>query len=84
MQSFVRCAVRGDDGGGSLINLDGVVPSQIVGVSASVIFACSVKSRRRFLLLAPARPGSPRKRVVKQLCVCVCVIRCAVSASVLL
>ena len=65
MQTFVRCAVREDDGGGSLINLDGVVPSQIVGVSASVIFACSIKSRRRFLLLAPSHPGSPGKRVVK-------------------
>ena len=40
----------GDDGGESLISPDGVAPSWIVGVSASVIFPCTMKSRRRFLL----------------------------------
>jgi len=59
-----------DDGGGSLISLDGVAPSWMVGVYAYVIFPCTIKSRRRFLL-APAHPGSPRKRAIKQLCVCV-------------
>ena len=60
----------GDDGGGTLINLDGMVPSRIVSVSASVIFPCTIKFRRSFLL-APAHPrGSPGKRVVKRLCVC--------------
>ena len=31
---------NGDNGGGSLISLDGVSPSQTVDVSASVIFPC--------------------------------------------
>jgi len=43
------------DGGGSLIGLDGVAPSRIVGVSASVILPCTIQSRR--FLLAPAHPG---------------------------
>jgi len=38
----------------------------IVGVSASVIFPDTIKSRRRFLL-APADLGSPEKRSVKRL-----------------
>jgi len=57
----------GGDGGGSLISSDGVAPIQIVGVSASVIFPCTIKSRR--FLLAPAQAGSPGKRAVKWLCV---------------
>jgi len=35
-----------------------------------LIFPCTIKSRSS--LLAPAHPGSPRKRAVKRLCVCVC------------
>jgi len=58
----------GDDRGGLLISPDGVVPSWVVGVSASVILPCSIKSRRR-LLLAPAHPDSPGKGAIKQLCV---------------
>jgi len=65
----------GDEGGGSLISLDGVAPSWIVSLSASDIFPCTIKFRRRFLL-APAHPGSPRKRAVKWLCVCVDVHAC--------
>ena len=42
----------GDDGGGSLISLDGMAPSQLVGASASVIFPYTIK-------LVPAVPGSP-------------------------
>jgi len=61
----------GDDGGGLLISPDGVAPSQIVGVSAYVIFPCTIKVQK--ILLAPAHLGSPGKRDVKQLCVCVCV-----------
>ena len=45
-------------------------PRRMVGVSASVIFPCTVKSRRSFLL-APAHPGSPGKRTIEWLCVCV-------------
>jgi len=37
-----------DAGGGSLISPDGVAPSRIVGVSASVIFPCTIKPRRRW------------------------------------
>ena len=42
--------------GGSLISPGGVAPSWIVGVSASVIFPCTIKSRSRFFL-APAHVG---------------------------
>jgi len=31
-----------------MISVDGVAPSQIVGVSASDISPCTIKSRRRF------------------------------------
>jgi len=57
----------GDDGCGPLISPDGVAPSWMVGVPASVIFPCTTKSRR--FLLALAHPGSPRKRAIKRLCV---------------
>ena len=36
----------GNDGGRSMISPDGVVPSRIVGVSANVIFPCTIKFRR--------------------------------------
>jgi len=45
-----------------------VAPIPMVGVSAAVIFPCTIKSRR--FLLALADLGSPGKRVVKQLYVC--------------
>jgi len=54
----IRHKNGGDDGGRLLISPDGVWPSRMVGVSASVIFPCTIKSRR--FLLAPA-----------DLCVCV-------------
>jgi len=57
-----------DDGDGSLISPDGVVSSRIVCVSASVIFPCTINSRR--FLLALAHPGSPGKRTVKRFSVC--------------
>ena len=60
-RKVIRCKNAGEKGG-SLISPDGVAPSQIVGVSASVIFPCTIKSRR--FLLAPAHSGSPRKRAV--------------------
>ena len=60
--------LMGDEGGGLLISPDGVVPS--VSVSA-----CTIKSRRRYPL-APAHLGSPRKRAVKHLCVCVYQAKC--------
>ena len=47
---------------------DGVAPSRMVGVFASVrllVFSCTIKSRSS--LLAPADPGGPRKRAVKWL-----------------
>jgi len=68
----------GDDGGGLLISLVSVAPSWIVGVSgaAYVVFLCTIKSRRRFLL-ALAHPGSPGEMAVKRLCVCACVHACS-------
>jgi len=69
-----RKGIRHKSGGwrwvAMLFSPDGVAPIQIVGASASVIFLCTIKSRRIFLLEL-AHPGGPRKRVVKQLCVCV-------------
>ena len=35
--------------------------------------SCFSKIQIGFTLLVPAHPGSPGKRVVKQVCVCVCV-----------
>jgi len=55
------------DGGGSLMSPDGMAVSRIVCVSASVIFPCTIKSKR--FLLVPTHPGSPGKRAVKWLCV---------------
>ena len=60
----------GDEGGGSLISPDGVAPIRIVRVSASVVSPCTIKSRRRFLLI-PAHTDSPGKRTIKRLCLCV-------------
>jgi len=34
----------------------------------------SVKSRLVFTFLVPAHPGSPGKRAVKRVCVCVCAV----------
>jgi len=42
-----------------------VAPRRLVGVSASVIFPCTIMSRNS--LLAPAHPGGPGKRAVKWL-----------------
>jgi len=72
-QDWEGCGARasgikmGDDGGGSLISLDKVAASQIVCVSASVIFPCTIKPRRRMFLLVPAHPGSPGQRAIKRL-----------------
>jgi len=63
---------NGDDGGGSLISRDGVAPSHIVCVSAYVIFPCTIKCRKSFLL-APVYPDGPGKRAIKCLW-CMCVI----------
>jgi len=61
----------GDDGCGLLISSDGVALSRVVGVSASVIFPCSIKSPEEdYILLAPAHPGSLEKRAVKRLLWC--------------
>ena len=62
----IRRKNGGIDGGGLLIGLDGVALTRIVSVYASVIFPSTIKSRRSFLL-APAHPGGPAKRAVKQL-----------------
>jgi len=49
----------------ALIGPDGVVPSRMVGVSASVNLPLHHKSRSS--LLAPAHPDGPGKRAVKRL-----------------
>jgi len=49
----------------ALVSPDGVAPSQMVGMSASVNLPCTMKSRSS--LLAPAQPGGPGKRAVKWL-----------------
>jgi len=59
-----------DEGGGLLISLDGVPPTQIVGVSASDI-PLHDEVQKKHYLLAPAHPGSPGKRAVKRLSLCV-------------
>jgi len=46
-----------------LVSADGVAPSRMVGVSASV----NLFLHSRSSLLAPAYPGGPGKRAVKQL-----------------
>jgi len=57
----------------ALVSPDGVAPSRMVCVSASVlIFHCVRESRSS--LLAPAHPGGPRKRAIKRLCVCVSIM----------
>ena len=49
----------------ALVSPDGVAPSQMVGVSASVNLPCTIKYRSYFL--APAHLGSPGQRAVKRL-----------------
>jgi len=60
----------GDDGGGSLISPDGVAPSRMVDVSASVNLPLHHKVQKSSLL-ASAHPGGPVKRAVNG-CGCVC------------
>jgi len=48
----------------ALISLDGVAPSRMVSVSASVNLPLHHKVQK---FLAPAHPGGPEKRVVKWL-----------------
>ena len=56
----------------ALVSLDGVAPSWMVDVSASVIFPCTIKSRNPFL--APAHPGGPGKKGRKTVVVVVVVV----------
>jgi len=49
----------------ALVSPDGVAPSWMVGVSASVNLPLLIKSRSS--LLAPAHPGGPGKRAKKWL-----------------
>ena len=49
----------------ALVSPDGVAPSRMVSVSASVNLPCTVKSRSS--LLAPAHPDGPGKRAIKWL-----------------
>ena len=58
-----------DDGGGSLISADGVAPSWMVSVSASYLPLHDKVQKK--ISSGTGSPRSPRKRAVKQLCVCV-------------
>jgi len=49
----------------ALVGPDGAAPSRMVGVSASVIFSCTTKSRNSSL--TRAHPGGPGKWAVKRL-----------------
>jgi len=63
----IQCKNGGDDGGGLLISLDGVAPSRMIGVSASIIFLCTIKVQKFIFLLASAHPAvreKSRKMVV--------------------
>ena len=60
-------------GDGSLIRLDGVAPSQMAGMSASVIFPCTIEVQK--ILLAPSHLGITAKMAIKRLCVCTCVCK---------
>ena len=60
------------DGSELLISPDGVVPTQIVGVSASCYLLPSTIKYRSFLLTS-AHTGGPGKRAIKMV-VCVCEI----------
>jgi len=48
-----------------VVSPDGVAPSRMVGVSASVNLSCTIKSRSSHP--APAHPGGPGKRAIKRL-----------------
>jgi len=54
-----------DGGRWALVSPDGVVPSRLVSLSASVNLPSTIKSRSS--LLAPAHPGGLGKRTVKWL-----------------
>ena len=51
----------------TLVSPDGVAPSRMVGVSASVNLPLHHKVHK--FSLAPSHPGGPGKRAVKRLCV---------------
>ena len=63
------------DGDGSLSGPDGVAPSRMVGVSASV----NLPLHHKFQKKISSGTGSPGKRAIKQVCVCVCVCVCVFS-----
>jgi len=60
----------------ALVGLDGVTPSQMVGVSASLVFPCTIESRSS--LLAPARLGGPRKMAVVVVMLPICYTVCPI------
>jgi len=46
----IRCKNEGDFGGGGAVSSDGVVPTRTVGFSASIIFPCSSKIQKFFMM----------------------------------
>ena len=76
-----RCWLGGRKGIRPVKKLSGGVPSVWSEVQTCIwpswyhchsLSLASVKSRLVFTFLVPAYPGSPRKRAVKRVCVCVC------------
>jgi len=51
----------------TLVSLDGVAPSRMVGVSASINLPLQHNVQKFSSLLALAHPGGPEKRAIKQL-----------------
>jgi len=62
----------GDDGDGSLFIPDGVAPTQMVGVSASVIFPCAIEVQKKIFLWHRLTWLSQKKGRKTVVCVCVC------------
>jgi len=60
-----------------VVSPDGVAPSRMVSMSASVVFPCTIKSSNS--LLAPAHPDGPGKKGRKMVEVVWCVSVTAVK-----
>ena len=58
----------GDDGGGGTDSLDGVASRWIVGASASVIFPCTIQSRRWRAVMEEVDKGRSNYRYCDQDC----------------
>jgi len=62
----------GDDGGGLLISPDGVAPSQMVSLLASVIFPYTTKVQKKISFWHRLTWVVPEKGLKMVVCVCGC------------